>query len=428
MLRFVLSPFRELHIVDLRIALINTLVAKQRGEGTILHFNDMDKTHRHAYRDQEIRELLKKFAVDPERVLYRSEHLHRYQQLAVKLVEERKAFLCTCRSESGEEAPRCSGRCASLSTEEIRQIQEEKLPYTIRIHKPTEALTFSDRIRGQIRVEPSEVDHFVLLHSDASPSDDFACACDDMLGNISLVIQEDRPIHAARQIYIRRALGYDLEIETAGLPPLLDSEGKKLSPTDEKSAVRTLLEEGFLPDAIINELLLPGMPDSQEIFTLPEARNSFELSHIPVEGVRFDLQRLRRINRAHLLRMDDLALSRIFRFADADIGRLAKLYLRDGAATITELEAKISALFAPKKCGSEEAETMHALSTLIAEAPLDARFDEWVKYLLRKSGIEEDRLLPLLRRLITGSDEGPALEEIYSTIKAYLPEVARCQP
>ncbi len=438
MLRFAPSPTGDMHIGNLRVALMNYIVAKQRGEGFLLRIEDTDKARNIEGKDAEIKELLEKFAIHPDQVLYQSEHLHRHQELAVRLVEEGKAFLCVCTEEEleaererakAEKRPyRYSGRCANLSAEEIARIRDEKIPYTIRIRKPLEPITFTDRIKGEITTQPGEVDHFVILRADGTPTYNFACAVDDMLGGVTLVIRgEDHVSNTPKQIHIRRMLGFTEEIVYAHLPIILNEAGKKMSKRDDASSVKWLLEQGFLPDAIINYLLLLGNQTPTEVFTLPEAIEWFDLDKLSRSPARFDLDRLRHLNREHLRRMDERTLSTLFGFADAEIGKLAKLYLEE-ASTLEELRAKIGAIFAPKGCEGEWGEEMRALSEAILSAPYFEDFESFKADLIERTGLKGKRLFKPLRLLLTGAEHGPELSDIYKYIKSYVTEVARCQP
>jgi len=438
MLRFAPSPTGDMHIGNLRVALMNYIVARQRGEGFILRIEDTDKARNIEGKDEEIRQILEKFSIRPEQVIYQSHHEGRHQHLAVKLVEEGKAFLCICseedlqkeRERAGiEKRPyRYSGHCAVLGPDDIQRIRDEKIPFTIRIRKPEGPILFKDMIKGEIITQPHEVDHFVILRADGSPTYNFACACDDMTGGISLIIRgEDHVSNTPKQIHVQHSLGYESGTEYAHLPIILNAEGRKMSKRDDASSVRWLLEEGFLPDAIINYLLLLGNNTPVEIFTLPDAVEWFDLKKLSRSPARFDLDRLRHLNREHLRRMDDVALSRIFGFADADIGRLAKLYLEE-ASTVNELDTKIKAVFSPKKCPQEWSEEMKLLSSLIMQAPMFDTFDTFKTHLSESTGLRGKRLFKPLRILMTGAEHGPELGDIYSFIKPYITEVVRCQP
>lgn len=434
MLRFVYSPRFDLNVADLRLALINYLLSRQREEDFLLVVDDRSEmTDREATRAAEAKELLDKFALHSERQLYRSEARNRYQQLALHLLESGKAFLCTCEEksehseESDEEDPRrYGGRCLRLSSEELRKIRDENLPFTIRIRKPAETIVWQDLLQGEFHAAPEEVDHFVLRLSDGSPSRTFADAVDEMSNGISLVVEEERHLgEVPRQIHLRLSLGYEEEIAYAHIPPLLDETGRKFSPHGAPS-VKALLAEGFLPDALINYLLRLGNESLEGVFTLPEAVESFDLGGLSSLPVRFDLDELRTLNREHLRRMDDRTLSLIFGFADASIGRLAKLYLEE-APTIRGLEKRIRKIFSPKNCEGLQGESMRRLSEAILSAPYYPDFDAFENDLGSRTGLQGETIRSSLYRLLTGSDEGPALPELYTHIKSYITEVARCQ-
>ncbi len=434
MLRFTLPTDRAMDLDDLRVALVATVTARQQKSELLLCFDDLHRTHHPQSSDEEQKLILEKFAVTPDRILHYGDQLHRAQQLALRLVEEGKAFLCFCSAEKLREEReaaeassrpyRYSGHCAQLSREELQKIKAEGVPFTVRIRKPKEAIRFHDLCGGELLFEPEEIDHFVLLRSDGTPTETFSAACCDIFsGTKSAVLKADERLQTARSIHIQRALDYRETIRYAHLPPILDTEGGKIAHHPERYSLKALLEAGFLPDAIINALLSLGNTPPREIFTLPEALEWFDLTRLSPEAVSLDLQRLERINREHLRRMDDLTLSRLFRFADADIGRMAKLYL-DVAPTLGELKKRIDAIFAPKSCD----EKMRRLSRLIIEGPAFDRYEDLLSYLAEHSGLDSEALSPLMQRLMSGTSQGPAPAQLYPHLKSYITEVVRCQP
>ncbi len=438
MLRFAFSDQTPLSVAELRIALINYILAKQRNEGFVLWILDTESQHDGPRYDGENRELLEKFAIPSDRIFHQSEAKTRHQQLAIRLLEERKAFLCICHPEDLEREKReaeaaghpyrYSGRCLQLPTEEIRRIREEKIPFTLRIRKPQETSGFRDLLLGERRAEPNEVDHFVILRADGTPTPLFATAVDDMIAGITLVVQEESELDSVpRQVHIRNALGYEAQIEYAHLPLLRDEEGHRIHAAKEAYQVRSLLKEGYLPDAILNYLLTLGIETPTEIFTLPDAVEWFDLKRIHREEPRFRFEELRRINREHLRRMEERKLSRLFGFADEGIGSLLKLFLED-AATINELDAILRRIFSPKNCNGDEGERLRILSQAILEAPYFENYEGFRRDLSIRTGWEDERLEPLLRRLIGVEDSDPAPETLYPHLKSYITEVARCQP
>ncbi len=425
MLRFAPSPVGELSIDAMRVALINYIVSRQRGEQFIVRIEESDNVAHGEGKDQEILDLLKKFAIEQDQLFYQSDNLGRHQQFALSLVEQGKAFTCICSPEA-HEADHYHGKCLHDQENIVRRIKAENLPYVIRIKKPETAITFIDKIRGKIQTDPSEIDSFVILSAEGIPTYDFACACDDMLADISMVIRDEAYLsHTPSQIHIKRSLGYTADTTYAHLPSLLSASGEKHCKQEDTCTIKWLLTEGFLPDAIINYLLLLGNKTPTERFTLPEAIEWFTLEGISQRPITFDIDRLRSLNRKHLEAMEDKALSRLFGFADADIGKLLKLYLVE-TSTINALESKIKTLFSPKACAGEWAEQMQTIAALIQEAPMFNDFDSFTQYIVDQCGLKEEALFTPLRLLMTGAQNGPELGDIYPLIKPYITEIARC--
>jgi glutamyl-tRNA synthetase len=428
MLRFSLSLADDLTITGLRIAAISWTVARQQERGWMLRFQETDPACNTEEKETEIKQILEKFALSWDHLLYQSESLHRHQQLAVSLLEQGKAFVCTCAPETIEaqretakragKPYRYNGQCEQNNTEDLHRIRKENIPYVIRIKLPDEPITFDDTIRGEITTPPEEIDRFVILHADGTPTQDFACAVDDMLGNISTVIlaEEDRD-GTPRQIHIRQQLGYDQPLAYVHLPGIRMPEGSL--------TIKALLEEGFLPDTILNYLLLPDTQSPTEVFTLPEAVKRLDLHKLPSSEIPLERETLRFLNREHLRRMDDKAASALYGFADADIGRLVKLYLEE-ASTLSELDIKIRPILAPKPCEGEWEEPMRRIAAQIETMPVFKTFDAFRTYIAEKTGLQNERLLHALRRLLTGAKHGPDLAKIYPLIQSYLLEVARC--
>ncbi len=432
MLRFAPSPTGDMHIGNLRVAIFNYIVVKQRNERFIVRIEDTDKERNIEGKDREILEILNLFGLAYDEVYYQSRNLTIHQHMAIKMLEERKAFACFCSAEELEaereaakeskRAYRYSGKCELLSDEEV--LTNEK-PFTIRLKKPVSAIEFDDIIKGRLSFAPDDIDSFVIMRADKTPTYNFACAIDDMIHDISLVIRgEDHVSNTPKQIHIRNLLGYDKNIEYAHLPVILNEEGKKMSKRDSASSVRWLFEEGFIPEAIANYLILLGNRTPKEIFTLEEAVEWFRLDNVSKAAAKFDLDKLRFINREHMKLMDSKDLSRAFGFADAAIGELAKCYLEEGS-TIKEIKPKIEAIFSAKSFDNEWGEQMKILQEAIKRAPGFDSFDEFKKYLTQQTGLKGKSFFKPLRLLLTGADHGPELSHLYPYLKSYLLEIVK---
>jgi len=434
MLRFAPSPTGDMHIGNLRVALLNYLVAQQRNESFIIRIEDTDKERNIEGKDTEIMQILEKFALKHESVFHQSEHMHMHQTLAIRLLEEGKAFVCTCTPEQLEADRktaktnrvdyRYSGQCFEVDKTEHARLKESGIPFVIRLKKPEHDIVNHDLIKGDIVTAPNEVDSFVILRADGTPTYNFACACDDMLSSVNFIIRgEEHLSDTPKQKHIKMQLGYEEETTYAHLPIILNTEGKKMSEKDDAGTVKWLFEQGFIPDAIANYLIILANKTPREIFTMPEALEWFKLENISKSPAKFDIDKLRFINRAHLKMMDNKQLSSLFGFADADIGKLAKVYLEE-TSTTKELEAKIHPIFSPKDFSGEWGKEMRIMEKLIQKLPMLNSFDEFHSTMMKASGLQSEKFSKPLRILLTGTDKGPELSDIYPLIKPYLLEVA----
>ena len=392
MLRFAPSPTGDMDIGNLRIAILNYVVAQQRKDNFLVRIDDTNAKKNIEGKDTEIMMILEKFAIKHHSVYHQSEHLGIHQNLALRLLKEEKAFVCKC---TNEELETCLKNCDSLTKEDYTSLKESGQEFVIRLCKPADD---------------------VILKKDSTPTHNFACACDDMLSNIDFIIREEKHlINTLKQKHIKSSLGYENDTTYVHVPIILN---------DEASSVKWLFEEGFIPDAILNYLLLLGNSKApKEIFTLPEAIEWFNLDTISKSAVKFNMDKLRFINREHLKMMDNKKLSTLFGFADADIGKLAKLYLEE-VSTTNDLEAKIHAIFKPKSFDGEWGEQMTIIKDIITDAPYFETFNAFKKHITDKSGMREENLFKPLRILLTGTQNSPKLSEIYPFIKSYILEVA----
>ncbi|MCK4738158.1 MAG: glutamate--tRNA ligase, partial [Sulfurimonas sp.] len=298
-------------------------------------------------------------------------------------------------------------------------------PFTIRLSRPDEAIVIKDYIKGSISFEPKDVDSFIILRQDKTPTYDFACAVDDMLSDISLVIRsEDHMSNTPKQDHIRASLGYEKKVEYAHLPIILNDSGKKMSKRDDASSVKWLLEEGYLPSAIANYLILIGNKPPKEIFDMSEAIEWFDLEKISKSPARFDINMLKHINSEHLKALDAKELSRYVGFADAEIGELARIYLEE-AGTTKELKSKIASIFAKKEVSEEFIESSNIMVDIIKNAPYFEEYDDFKKYIMKESGLKGENFFKPLRLLLTGAEHGPDIADIYKYLKNYIGEIVK---
>jgi len=431
MLRFAPSPTGDMHIGNLRVAIFNYLVAKQTNDKLLIRIEDTDKERNIEGKDREILDILKLFGIDYGNVVYQSSNLHLHQEMAKKLLDEKKAFVCFCDEEEinfqrekakTEKRPyRYSGKCENLTNDEIREFLDKKTPFVVRLKKPQNHVKFNDLIKGEFDFSPFEIDSFIIMRNDFTPTYNFACAVDDMLYDISLVIRgEDHLSNTPKQISVRNALGYDKEIKYAHLPIILNEEGKKMSKRDNASSVKWLLEEGFLPQAIANYLILLGNSFKKEIFTLDEAIEFFDITKISRAPAKFDLAKLRFINKEHMKKIDKL--TRYIGYHE-EYESLAKLYL-DEVSTVKELKEKLDNIFVKKEF-DEFNEEIEILKNEILNNDFEDDYNEFKTRIINNTGLKGKKLFMPLRMLMVGEKHGPEIKDLYQIMKPYLKGVIK---
>jgi len=216
---------------------------------------------------------------------------------------------------------------------------------------------------------------------------------------ISMIIRgEDHISNTPKQIHIRQSLGYKKDIKYVHLPVILNAKtSKKMSKRDDASSVKWLIEQGFLPSAIANYLVC---------------------------SAKFDIDKLRFINRKHIQMLDDMRLSKILGFADTDIGKLAKLYLEETSTTL-EIKYKIDSIFAQKLPLKEYEEQFEKIKDCLQKAPFFEDYEDLKSYVIEKTNLKGKNLFKPLRFILTETQNGPNISDIYPFIKNYLGEIVR---
>ena len=405
MLRFAFSPTEDMYIDDLRVALLNYIVSKQKNEDFIVRIEETDKEKNIESKEQEMLEILGLFGIEYSQIIRQSQNFRFHSAMAIQLLHEKKAFSCFCSDEwlekKRDEAKKAQKEyqyddaCRNLPPE---LVIDNTAPFRVRIVRP----------------DTDTIDSFVIMEQDKNPTYDFACAVDDMLSDISMIIINDSSYdNTTKQIHVRHQLGYDKEIEYAHLPAIQD-----------KVSVKQLLEEGYLPEAISNYLILISVEPEKEIFTLEEAIKWFNVDKTVQSPARFDLDMLKHINQEHLKNLDAIELSRYVGFADADIGELARLYIEE-ASTTKELKEKIAPIFAARDIAEESAEQTALMTEVIKDAPYFEEYNDFKNYIIKETQMQDKDFSKYLRILFTNADHGPDIAEIYKHLKNYIKEIVK---
>ncbi|QCD52953.1 glutamate--tRNA ligase [Campylobacter sp. RM16192] len=431
MYRFAPSPTGDMHLGNLRVAILNYLCSLQDKSGFIIRIEDTDKERNIPGKDQEILEILTKFGIKWDQLYYQSKNLKFHRQLASKLMIDKHAFACFC-TESKLEAKkeeakakgvayRYDGTCEKMSDEEVLACEK---PFVIRMKKPKETMKFTDAIKGEVSFEPENVDSFVIMRADKTPTYNFACATDDMLEGVTFVIRgEDHVSNTPKQELIREGLGYTEKIRYAHLPIILNIEGKKMSKRENESSVKWLFAQGFMPEAIANYIISLGYKAPVEIFTIQEASEWFDISKVSASPAKFDIKQLEYINREHIKLASNKRLAELSGM-DENLTGLIKFYTQE-ASLLNEIKQKIEAIFATKNIPDEFKNECETIKTAINSMNLDSfeSFDEFKKALMSATNLKGKSFFMPLRILLTNEQHGPELSELFPLIKEKLKEI-----
>ncbi len=344
--RFAPSPTGFQHIGGLRTALYNYLFAAKRKGVFILRIEDTDQKryvegaventidfHQRfglTYKEGPVR-LQEKgeaegslstryhgvFEIGPFGPYIQSERLELYKKHAEQLVQDGKAYYCFCTEErltelrqkqiERKEAARYDRRCATLTAHESnkRRAAGEAAVIRFRVPDGRGLVECQDLIHGAVSFESSLLDDFVLLKSDGFPTYHLAVVVDDHLMEISHIFRTVEWLPSLpKHVLVYEAFGWPMP-PIAHLPTILGSDGKKkLSKRDGDVSVEYFESAGYLREALLNFVALlgwnPGKGSTQEIFSLEELIEQFDLANVHRAGAVFDRKKLDWMNHQYI--------------------------------------------------------------------------------------------------------------------------------
>ncbi|MCR5627896.1 MAG: glutamate--tRNA ligase, partial [Lachnospiraceae bacterium] len=276
-----------------------------------------------------------------------------YMKYAKELIDKGEAYYCFCTperlaslktkvDESDKTISVYDKHCLHLSKEEIQKNLDAGIPYVIRQNNPTEGqTTFHDDIYGDITVDNAELDDMVLIKSDGFPTYNFANVVDDHLMGITHVVRGNEYLSSSPK-YNRLYAAFGWEVpEYIHCPLITDEEHKKLSKRSGHSSFEDLLEQGFLPEAIVNFVALLGWSpeDNQEIMSLSELIEKFDYHHMSKSPAVFDYGKLKWMNGEYIKNMD---FDRFYEMAEPEIKKvITKDYDLKKIATLVKSRIEI---------------------------------------------------------------------------------------
>ena len=309
--RFAPSPTGYLHVGGARTALFSWLYAQQHQGQFVLRIEDTDRERSTQASVDAILDGMAWLGLNyDEGPYYQTQRFDRYKAVIQQLMDQGDAYYCYCSKDeletlraeqmSRKEKPRYDGRCRH--GENVR----DDLTPVIRFKNPTEgAVVISDCVKGNITINNSELDDLIIARGDGSPTYNLTVVIDDWDMGINYVIRGDDHINnTPRQINILKALGVEPP-HYAHLPMILGDDGSRLSKRHGAVSVMQYRDEGFLPQAVLNYLVRLGWSHGdQEIFSISEMVEHFDLTSVNVSASTFNTEKLLWLNHQYIMTTD----------------------------------------------------------------------------------------------------------------------------
>jgi nondiscriminating glutamyl-tRNA synthetase len=452
--RFAPSPTGYLHVGGARTAIFNWLFARRHRGTFVLRIEDTDVERSTRESETALVDDLHWLGIDweegpdvggPLGPYRQSERIERYRGHARAFVDAGLAYSCFCsdellrrkreEAEQAGTAPRYDGACRNLSAGDVEARRKQGVAEAIRFKVPDEVVRIDDLVRGQVELASDTVGDFVLIRSNGHPTYNFAAVVDDHAMGITHVLRgEEHLPNTLRQVLVYRALGADAP-EFGHLPLILAEDRSKLSKRHAASSVGDLKRLGFLPEAVVNYLVLLGWshPEGKELLSIDDMVGAFSIERVNRSAAVYDGKKLTWMNgqyirKAPLDRLVAAAGPFLPPYVRSDYTPPAQReildLLRDGVETLADLE-RASLPFRPSPPLDDEAKAcvgaensrrvLAALRVALAKAPDPVTANDFkatMKAIAKETSVGGQDLYFPVRAAITGSVHGPDLARV----------------
>lgn len=315
--RFAPSPTGYLHVGGARTALFSWLYARKHGGSFVLRVEDTDLERSTAESVNAILEGMTWLGLEyDEGPFFQTKRFDRYNQVIDELLENGLAYRCNCSRErldnlrdeamKNKEKPRYDGHCRNSDVD-----PEE--PHVIRFRNPMDGVVIvDDMVRGKVAFSNEELDDLIIRRTDGSPTYNLTVVVDDSDMEITHVIRGDDHLNnTPRQINILRAMGKEPP-KYAHLPMILGDDGARLSKRHGAVSVMQYMEDGFLPEALLNYLVRLGWSHGdQEVFPVDEMIQLFEVEDVNKAASAFNTEKLLWLNQHYIKESDPLHIAHL---------------------------------------------------------------------------------------------------------------------
>jgi glutamyl-tRNA synthetase len=451
--RFAPAPTGLLHIGNARTALFNLLFARRHQGNLVLRIEDTDLERSTDASMDRIIEDLKWLGIiwdegpdqdGPEGPYRQSQRLSIYQEFADRLFQEGKSYKCFCSEERLEKLrkeqlsrgrmPRYDGRCRSLTQGEIAKMESSGLHSVLRFHVGSGSILFDDLIHGKMNFDSAGIGDFIIVRSDGMAAYNFACVIDDHLMHITHVIRgEDHLSNTPRQILLYQALAWQPPT-FAHHPLILGPDRSPLSKRHGATAVSQYRDEGFLPEALQNYLVLLGWspPSGKETLPLKKMVEEFSIQDISRSAPIYNRKKLEWLNSHYIREKDEEPLAEILvpylQEAGIQIDQIDRQWLnqifgilKENLVVLSQVQEYLGIFFDEKfffedgiktlLLDPKNRETLRSVLRILEDSQemvLDEQ-SSLLPQLEKKTGRKGKGLYAPLRAAVTGKTKGPEL-------------------
>jgi glutamyl-tRNA synthetase len=451
--RFAPAPTGDIHLGTVRTALFNWLIARHTGGAFILRIDDTDTDRCDLECEQRLIDTLLWLGLDwdegpgvggPAGPYRQSERMEAgvYDEALARLRAADAVYPCFCTAEelaaaraSDESAgvpPRYRGLCCELDHDqaEARLAAGEVPAWRFRV-EPGPPIVFDDLVRGRIEVDRAALGDFIVIRSTGMPTYDLAATVDDAAMGVDLVMRgEDHLPNTPRQMLLYEALAIDAP-RWAHLPLVRDASGETLSKSKGSLAIRTLLADGYLPEAILNHVALLGWsdPGGREVLTLGALVDAFDPARVSRAPSTHDPARLLWLDAEHIKRTDVATLATLIapwlpELPDTmDVVAVAAA-LQPELRTLADAKTLAAPLAAPLPLDDEASAALAApgadaaLAAALGALPAgsgDAVFVA-LRALFKEQGVAPKVGFPAIRAALTGRAHGLGIAELFDLL------------
>ena len=435
--RFAPSPTGFLHLGGARTALFNFLHAKSNGGKFRIRIEDTDQTRNKKESIGSILNGLDWLGVkyDSE-IIYQSEKNLEHKKIINQLIDNGYAYKCFHTDDEIQKLKKNNKKFKSKWRDKIDHPKNTQ--FCVRIKSPIEGQTvIDDKIQGEVKVDNKELDDFVIMRTDGSPTFLLSSAVDDFLMSITDIIRgDDHLTNSFRQMVIFKHLSYYPKF--AHMPLIHNENNEKLSKRHNPLSIEDYKKNGFLPETMINYLLRLGWAfGDKEIISIDEAIENFKIEKVGKSPSKLDKKKLLFLNNFYIKnKNDDFIFNEIknteafskSKYKKEDINKIKNLIsiFKDRSNTLNELIENLNLINKEMFCYSKIEKEMlnnsvNLKTKLVDKLSLIESWDDYIlenviKEIIENMNVKFKDLGQPLRLALFGTVNGPSVSKVMKII------------